>query len=321
MENLTKNKAFEIHDNAKSYYERSQEYGYKFLMALKQIRDEKLFQDLGFFNFEEYTKENFGYSKNTINERIAAANEWGIDYDRARGQYGERKTRELAQLPSSERLAVIEKGINTNSGHKTVTEATTREIEEYRRRLKLAEADRDKARATSDKYAEQIIQMKTQPQKTVTKEVVKEVFPADYNEAIGSNLDLMERNKELVDRLDSVERSLKMKEAAYRLLEQETSEAIALKDSLEHLKADKQKLEASVANVFELSNLATEFETFFDEKMAPLRFKALIQGAGKEIQIDKIRQLLTLTENWLSEMNKIVPEKGRTIVEGEIVNE
>lgn len=159
--------------------------------------------------------------------------------------------------------------------------------------------------------------------KTVTKEVVKEVevFPADYNEAIGSNLDLMERNKELVDRLDSVERSLKMKEAAYRLLEQETSEAIALKDSLEHLKADKQKLEASVANVFELSNLATEFETFFDEKMAPLRFKALIQGAGKEIQIDKIRQLLTLTENWLSEMNKIVPEKGRTIVEGEIVNE
>ena len=174
-------------------------------------------------------------------------------------------------------------------------------------------------REKNERLAEQAL--KGLEKKTVTKEIVKEVFPADYNEAIGSNLDLMERNKELVDRLDSVERSLKMKEAAYRLLEQETSEAIALKDSLEHLKADKQKLEASVANVLELSNLATEFETFFDEKMAPLRFKALIQGAGKEIQIDKIRQLLTLTENWLSEMNKIVPEKGRAIVEGEIVNE
>lgn len=196
---------------------------------------------------------------------------------------------------------------------------TVRELQEVRRQLNLARAANENLREKNERLAEQAL--KGLEKKTVTKEVVKEVFPADYNEAIGSNLDLMERNKELVDRLDSVERSLKMKEAAYRLLEQETSEAIALKDSLEHLKADKQKLEASVANVFELSNLATEFETFFDERMAPLRFKTLIQGAGKEIQIDKIRQLLTLTENWLSEMNKIVPEKGRTIVEGEIVNE
>lgn len=218
----------------------------------------------------------------------------------------------IATLPDEakqEQIERIEQGDNP----------TVRELQEVRRQLNLARAANENLREKNERLAEQAL--KGLEKKTVTKEVVKEVFPADYNEAIGSNLDLMERNKELVDRLDSVERSLKMKEAAYRLLEQETSEAIALKDSLEHLKADKQKLEASVANVFELSNLATEFETFFDERMAPLRFKALIQGAGKEIQIDKIRQLLTLTENWLSEMNKIVPEKGRTIVEGEIVNE
>lgn len=218
----------------------------------------------------------------------------------------------IATLPDEakqEQIERIEQGDNP----------TVRELQEVRRQLNLARAANENLREKNERLAEQAL--KGLEKKTVTKEIVKEVFPADYNEAIGSNLDLMERNKELVDRLDSVERSLKMKEAAYRLLEQETSEAIALKDSLEHLKADKQKLEASVANVFELSNLATEFETFFDERMAPLRFKALIQGAGKEIQIDKIRQLLTLTENWLSEMNKIVPEKGRTIVEGEIVNE
>lgn len=218
----------------------------------------------------------------------------------------------IATLPDEakqEQIERIEQGDNP----------TVRELQEVRRQLNLARAANENLREKNERLADQAL--KGLEKKTVTKEIVKEVFPADYNEAIGSNLDLMERNKELVDRLDSVERSLKMKEAAYRLLEQETSEAIALKDSLEHLKADKQKLEASVANVFELSNLAAEFETFFDEKMAPLRFKTLIQGAGKEIQIDKIRQLLTLTENWLSEMNKIVPEKGRTIVEGEIVNE
>lgn len=196
---------------------------------------------------------------------------------------------------------------------------TVRELQEVRRQLNLSKADNEELRQKNERLAEQAL--KGLEKKTVTKEIVKEVVPDDYTATKQLNNTLLEKNKNLVDELDSVKRSLKLKEASYQLLEKETSEAIALKDSLEHLKADKQKLEASVANVFELSNLATEFETFFDEKMAPLRFKALIQGAGKEIQIDKIRQLLTLTENWLSEMNKIVPEKGRTIVEGEIVNE
>lgn len=192
-------------------------------------------------------------------------------------------------------------------------------VRELRQQLKLARADNKILQEKNERLAEQAL--KGLEKKTVTKEVVKEVVPDDYTATKQLNNTLLEKNKSLVDELDSAKRSLKLKEASYQLLEKETSEAIALKDSLEHLKADKQKLEASVANVFELSNLATEFETFFDEKMAPLRFKALIQGAGKEIQIDKIRQLLTLTENWLSEMNKIVPEKGRAIVEGEIINE
>lgn len=192
-------------------------------------------------------------------------------------------------------------------------------VRELRQQLKLARADNKILQEKNERLAEQAL--KGLEKKTVTKEVVKEVVPDDYTATKQLNNTLLEKNKSLVDELDSAKRSLKLKEASYQLLEKETSEAIALKDSLEHLKADKQKLEASVANVFELSNLATEFETFFDEKMAPLRFKAFIQGAGKEIQIDKIRQLLTLTENWLSEMNKIVPEKGRAIVEGEIINE
>lgn len=218
----------------------------------------------------------------------------------------------IATLPDDEKqtqLDRIESGDNP----------TVRELQEVRRQLNLARADNEDLREKNERLAEQAL--KGLEKKTVTKEVVKEVVPDDYTATKQLNNTLLEKNKNLVDELDSVKRSLKLKEASYQLLEKETSEAIALKDSLEHLRADKQKLEASVANVFELSNLAAEFETFFDEKMAPLRFKALIQGAGKEIQIDKIRQLLTLTENWLSEMNKVVPEKGRTIVEGEIVNE
>lgn len=266
--------------------------------------------DLAHGQFMEWVEKSLQISIREAQRMMTVARE--LPNTTTWSHLGSRALYLIATLPDDQKQEQIDRIENGDN-------PTVRELQEVKRQLNLARSANDSLREKNERLAEQAL--KGLEKKTVTKEIVKEVFPADYNEAIGSNLDLMERNKELVDRLDSVERSLKMKEASYQLLEKEASEAIALKDSLEHLRADKQKLEASVANVLELSNLATEFETFFDEKMAPLRFKALIQGAGKEIQIDKIRQLLTLTENWLSEMNKIVPEKGRTIVEGEIVDE
>ncbi|OHO35600.1 hypothetical protein HMPREF2574_07520, partial [Streptococcus sp. HMSC034E12] len=167
----------------------------------------------------------------------------------------------IATLPDDEKqtqLDRIESGDNP----------TVRELQEVRRQLNLARADNEDLREKNERLAEQAL--KGLEKKTVTKEVVKEVVPDDYTATKQLNNTLLEKNKNLVDELDSVKRSLKLKEVSYQLLEKETSEAIALKDSLEHLRADKQKLEASVANVLELSNLATEFETFFDERMAPL---------------------------------------------------
>jgi len=189
---------------------------------------------------------------------------------------------------------------------------THKEYKELERRLKL----KDQALEAVKGELERVKQTKT-----TEKVIEKEVIPQDYQATQDLNKQLLGKNKDLSDELDSVKRSLRLKEASYEMLEKETSEALALKESIEHLRADKEKLENSVSNIFTLSNLVSEFEDFFDNKMAPLRFKTLIQGIGKDAQIEKLRDILTLTENWLDEMNKIVPENGRTIIEGEIINE
>ena len=189
---------------------------------------------------------------------------------------------------------------------------THKEYKELERRLKL----KDQALEAVKGELERVKQTKT-----TEKVIEKEIIPDDYKATQDLNKQLLGKNKDLSDELDSVKRSLRLKEASYEMLEQETSEALALKESIEHLRADKEKLENSVTNIFTLSNLVSEFEDFFDSKMAPLRFKTLIQGIGKDAQIEKLRDILTLTENWLDEMNKIVPENGRTIIEGEIINE
>lgn len=211
----------------------------------------------------------------------------------------------IATLPEEEKQEQIEKIEQGES-------PTVRELQEVRRRLKL----KDQALEAVKGELERVKRTK------VTEKVIeKEIIPQDYKATQDLNKQLLGKNKDLADELDSVKRSLRLKEASYEMLEKETSEALALKESIEHLRADKEKLENSVTNIFNLSKLVTKFEDFFDEEMAPLRFKTLIQGIGKDAQIEKLRDILTLTENWLDEMNKIIPEDGRTIIEGEIINE
>lgn len=211
----------------------------------------------------------------------------------------------IATLPEEEKQKQIEKIEQGES-------PTVRELQEVKRKLKL----KDQALEAVKGELERVKQ--TKPKEKV---IEKEVIPQDYKATQDLNKQLLGKNKDLTDELESVKRSLRLKEASYEMLEKETSEALALKESIEHLRADKEELENSVTNIFNLSKLVTKFEDFFDEEMAPLRFKTLIQGIGKDAQIEKLRDILTLTENWLDEMNKIIPENGRIIIEGEIINE
>ena len=211
----------------------------------------------------------------------------------------------IATLPEEEKQKQIEKIEQGES-------PTVRELQEVKRKLKL----KDQALEAVKGELERVKQTKTKE-----KVIEKEVIPQDYKATQDLNKQLLGKNKDLADELESVKRSLRLKEASYEMLEKETSEALALKESIEHLRADKEELENSVTNIFNLSKLVTKFEDFFDEEMAPLRFKTLIQGIGKGAQIEKLRDILTLTENWLDEMNKIIPESGRIIIEGEIINE
>lgn len=60
----------------------------------------------------------------------------------------------------------------------------------------------------------------------VEKVIEKEVIPHDYKATQDLNKQLLGKNKDLADELDSVKRSLRLKEVAYEMLEKETSESL-----------------------------------------------------------------------------------------------
>lgn len=258
--------------------------------------------DLAHGQFMEWY-QGLGLDKDFVSKSMKIANELP-NFETLRN-LGTTALHLITTLPEEEKQEQIEKIEQGES-------PTVRELQEVKRRLKL----KDQALEAVKGELERV-----KLTKTTEKVIEKEVIPQDYQATQDLNKQLLGKNKDLSDELDSVKRSLRLKETSYEMLEKETSEALALKESIEHLRADKEKLENSVSNIFTLSKLVTKFEDFFDEEMAPLRFKTLVQGIGKDAQIEKLRDILTLTENWLDEMNKILPENGRTIIEGEIINE
>ena len=298
--------AKETHEKAKSYYNVSEQYAYKFLMEVKKIRDKKLFLELGCENFAEYTENYFGYSRNTINDRIQTADSWGEDYNRALGLYGKHKTRQLGLLPENERENLIENGVPTETGVKTIDEVTTREIEEYKRQLKAKDEQ-------LSLQAKMIDDLTEQEPEVIEKEVVVERIPADYETVKATN-------ERLEKQLSSVRSDLKMKKIQYDLLEQNTQSAKTLEANIKALQQKEKSIDQHVKATIEFNDLMREIETFFDTKMASLRFKPLINDLYDTEASNKLSEVVNSVDFWVSEMRKIIPNEKTKIIEGEIID-
>lgn len=186
MKNLSLDlRANEIHEKAVGFYKISEQYGYKFLMELKTIRDEKLYEQLGFEDFEKYTSSNFGYSKRTINERIQTAETFGNEYERARASLGDRKLKGLATMPKEQREDVIRNGIETKDGKKSIEEVTTRELEDYKKRTKTLEQQNAhlQSQVEQAQRSEEIAKKQLEDAESREPEVIEKYMePEDYQE-------------------------------------------------------------------------------------------------------------------------------------------
>lgn len=269
---------------------------------LKHVKE----QDLAHGQFLDWV-ESVGIAKNEAQKYIKVVSELKPNYETF-NNLGLSALYLIATLPEEEKqvqLEKVEQGDNP----------TVRELQEVRRQLKLAEADKERLRQQNENLAEQALQ-----KEVIEKEVIIEKVPEDYEAIKKLNSDLLVKNQKLNNKSEEFERQIRIKEHELSQLKEDTAEAIALKEVIENLNSEKAKTEITMKNVFEISSMLTEFEEFFDSKMAPMRFKALISGLGTEIQIEKLRDMLVLVGNWLDEMSTIVPENGRRIIEGEIIN-
>lgn len=309
--------AQEIHAKAIGYYKQSEQFGYKFLMELKKIRDDRLFTELGFKDFDQYTQQSFNYTRRTIDKRISAAETFGNDFENARSQLGDRKVQQIAQLPYDQREEVMQDGIDTEQGHKSVDEATTREIEEYKRKLKQSEeANKTLDGLLSEKAdtisaLEQQVKNKPKPE-VVEKTVTKEVKPDDYDELKQKS----DNYQAMQERNGFLEKQIKGLEERISKLNQKSDEYKELEKDIDDLKKQRSNVRKSIDAGANIMYLNDQLQEMFDTKVSALRYKNFFADDPMTSTVEETEELLDTLQGFIDDMRKVLPQHDRKIIEG-----
>jgi len=192
----TEVQAKETHEKAVGYFKVSEQYGYKFIMEVKKIRDDRYYKELGFSSFDDYCNNAWGFNRDWMDRKIkSASNLKEEDFTLYTMQYGQEKTFLLATMEDEQqREQATTKGIPTEQGNKSIDEATQKEINEHRRKYKELEQQTEQA-----KKSEQIMQKQLEELESKEPEIVeKEVVPANLKKEFeDTNRDLKFARKEI----------------------------------------------------------------------------------------------------------------------------
>lgn len=180
-------KAKEIHENAEFWHNRAEHNLYRFFLEVKKIRDERLFSELGFSNFDEYCQSAWNLKRRVVDERIQIADTFSEeDFKRYSAQLGHKKTLLLTSMEEPQRERTLTEGIPTEQGYKTYDEATQKEIADYKRN---AEEMERKAK----EYEEQL---KQRDELIASREQENEILQSKLEDAENREPEVIERYSE-----------------------------------------------------------------------------------------------------------------------------
>ncbi|EPX14698.1 TPA: DUF3102 domain-containing protein [Streptococcus agalactiae] len=215
----------------------------------------------------------------------------------------------IATLPDDQKQEQIER---IESGDNP----TVRELQEIKRENNRLKSENARLEQQKENLAEQALSAKI-----VEKEVIKEVIPDDYESTKQLNQTLLDKNKELSKTLEEAEWELDSKKLELSTIKLESQRAIEVTNQIRHLEGKKEKLENLVTSISELSSIISDVQNFFDTKMAPLRFKPIINNVNAHYSVTEVTKMVNTVQTWCDEMYKIIPSGNRKTVEEVIINE
>lgn len=142
-------RAYSLDKKIKANAQVVQESLYEICKGLKEMRDDKLYKELGYQNFEEYTKAELEIDRRQAYRYINIAENLTSDFVTSMSQIGTTKLTMLSKLDEATRNEIVK---NTD-----VSGTSVKELEKQIRELK---GENDKLRQAEEKYIEEVGKVK-----------------------------------------------------------------------------------------------------------------------------------------------------------------
>ncbi|MGG1663073.1 hypothetical protein [Brevibacillus sp. NRS-1366] len=227
----TEVQAKETHEKAIGYFRVAEQYGYKFIMEVKKIRDERYYKQLGYSRFDDYCEMVWKVRRDFMDQRIQIATTFSNEEEFAdlSRQLGHKKSLLLARTEEQIRNKILtEQSLVPSTGEqKTVEEMTVKELQEVEKALKEAQqkaANEQRERQSAELKVKQLEnELKNERNKEpsiVEKEVIKtvEIDKTDYAEIERLKRESKEKDAEVqryVDQVGELESERVRHEEAY----------------------------------------------------------------------------------------------------------
>lgn len=214
----------------------------------------------------------------------------------------------IATLPDDEKQTQLDRIENGDN-------PTVRELQEVKRKLKLAEAENKKLFEEKEQQAEQLLKAQVRPPEpkpiVVEKEVVREVVPDDY-QFFKSNYEASERNNEFYKQQNSELRE-EMKELERIIKEQQQNKAS--KEELSELEERKQAISSELDSLEKIVEFNESVETFLTTH-ASLQYSSDFSNLynNRDLTLSLLDTINRL-EKWIDDIKSELPKSE--IIEGE----
>lgn len=245
-------KAKDLDRKIKTSAQLAQQSLYDMCMSFKEMRDSKLYKELGFAEFGDYCKAELGITDRTAYSYISIAEKLPQDLVKSISLIGTTKLTLLTTIPEETRTEIIE---NTDLEKTSVKElkAKLAELQETNKKLSESTSKLSALESDAEAYKEKISQLESE---------VK--FKSDSIEALESTIDELENrpidvavadnSHEINNLMDAMKRMDLDWGLKYRELQEETTKEIKDKN---------------IAHTKEINQIKTEYEKKISELSVP----------------------------------------------------
>ena len=291
----TEVQAKETHEKAVGYFKVSEQYGYKFIMEVKKIRDYRYYKELGFSSFDEYCNNAWGFRRRWVDKKISSASKLNAsDFESYTTQFGKEKTFLLATMEDEQREQVTTKGVPTEQGNKSIDEATQQEIREYQRKLKQTEQDNQRLG--------QLLTEERNKEPKIIEKLVK-IDNTDYS---------------LQNKIDKLQERYKYSERERQSLEEKVGTATEDSEQYEKMKSDLNRLHEEKDDIYRqiesatsISALYVDIEHLLQEKLAPIKYsRALTESKDSKVAMKNLKEIIEMVDNWSQEIKTYLPQSN-----------